>query len=246
MESHEKRRDPRVPLVLRVEYPATPDVVRDVTENLSAGGLFIRTDRALSRGDQAPLEVSFPSLLEPFVIEVEVVWVRAAGPSGPAGAAVRLAPGRESDRALLAALVERWSSPEPAARGYRVLVVEDNPLVVETYEWALRRLRAPAGVTDVHVEYAPNGLAALTRLSHAPRVDLVITDLFMPVMDGFTLVERIRSDPALGELPLVVVSAGGPQARERASRLGIDVFLYKPVQFADILGTVRALLRLRT
>jgi len=244
MDHSEKRRDPRVPLILRIDYPAAPDVVRDVTENLSAGGLFIRSDRLLSAGERVPLQLSFPSLLEPFEIEVEVVWRREPGPGGAGGVAVRIPEGRGADRAQLTALVQRWTSPQPAARSYRVLVVEDNPQVVETYAWALERLKSPAGLVDVAVEYAPHGQAALTRLSRAPRVDLVITDLFMPVMDGFTLVERIRSDPALGEMPIVVVSAGGPMARERASRLGIDVFLYKPVPFAAILNTVRALLRI--
>ena len=124
-------------------------------------------------------------------------------------------------------------------------MVEDNAHVVEMYEWALRKLRTPAGAAEIEVEYAPHGQAALARLSRKPRIDLLLTDLFMPVMDGFTLVERIRSDPSLGDLPILVVSAGGPRAREQASQLGIDVFLYKPVQFADILTTVRALLRIQ-
>ncbi len=244
MQPSEKRRDPRVPLVLRIDYPASTDAVRDVTENLSAGGLFIRSDRPLSSGERVPLQVGFPGLLEPFEIEVEVVR-REAGPAGAAGVAVRIPDDRAPDRDKLAALVARWLSPEPAARSYRVLMVEDNPHVVEMYEWALKKLRAPSGLVEIQVEYAPHGQAALARLSRPPRIDLLLTDLFMPVMDGFTLVERIRSDPSLGDLPILVASAGGPRAREQASRLGIDVFLYKPVQMNDILNTVRALLRIQ-
>jgi CheY-like chemotaxis protein len=158
--------------------------------------------------------------------------------------AVRIPEGREADRDRLAALVQRWTSPEPATRSYRVLVVEDNAELVEAYAWALEKLRAPGRIVEVEVEFAPHGQAALTRLSQPPRVDLVITDLFMPVMDGFTLLERVRSDPSLGDLPVVVVSGGGPVARERAARLGVDVFLYKPAPLADVLNTVRALLRI--
>ena len=95
------------------------------------------------------------------------------------------------------------------------------------------------------MEYASNGHLALTRLARPPAVDLVIADLFMPVMDGFTLVERIRADPGLLDLPIMVISAGGPEARQRASGLGIDVYLQKPVQFADIIHTVRTLLRIQ-
>jgi uncharacterized protein (TIGR02266 family) len=188
MDPHEKRRDPRVPLILRIDYPASPALFRDVTENLSAGGLFIRSDHEVSAGERVPLQLSFPSLLEPFEIEVEVVWRREAGPAGPGGVAVRIPEGRDADRTLLSALVERFSSPEPATREYRLLVVEDNPDVVETYRWAMEKMGAPAGLT---VEFAPHGQAALARLAQGPRLDLVITDLFMPVMDGFTLVERL-------------------------------------------------------
>jgi len=244
MELSEKRRDPRVPLILRIDYPASADVARDVSENLSAGGLFIRSDRVLAAGERVPLQLSFPSLLDPFEIEVEVVWCRGAGPEGPAGVAVRLPEGREADRSKLSALVTRWLSATPSAREYRVLLVEDNPNVVEMYEWALRKARTPSGRPEIQVEYAPNGLAALSRMSRPPRIDLVLTDLFMPVMDGFTLVERLRSDPAFSELPIMVVSAGGARARERAIQLGIDIFLYKPVQIGDVMNTVRALLRI--
>jgi len=244
MEHSEKRRDPRVPLILRIDYPASADVARDVSENLSAGGLFIRSDRVLAAGEKVPLQLSFPSLLDPFEIEVEVVWCRGSGPEGPAGVAVRLPDGREADRDKLAALVSGWLSATPPARDYRVLMVEDNPHVVEMYEWALKKVRSPAGQAEIQVEYAPHGLAALSRLAQSPRIDLVLTDLFMPVMDGFTLIERLRSDPSFSDLPIMVVSAGGPRARERASQLGIDIFLYKPVQFSDVLNTVRTLLRI--
>jgi len=202
-QGREKRRDPRVPLVLRVDYPGVDQAIRDVTENVSAGGLFIRTERDLHAGHRVPLQVSFPGLAE----------------------TARNTFGR-------------------AKRTYRVLVVEDNVRVVEMYEYALRKLRSPDGV-DVAIQYAPNGHEALGRLAERPRVDLVMTDLYMPVMDGFGLAERMRSDPAFIHTPIVVISAGGADARARAADLGIDVYLQKPVQFADVISTVRTLLKIR-
>jgi uncharacterized protein (TIGR02266 family) len=246
MEGKDKRRDPRVPLVLRVDYPDPPGLLRDATENLSAGGIFIRTDRDLVRGDRVRLQISFPGLLERLEIEVEVVRSRLPSGSEPAGVAVRVPEDRPEDRARIARIVESARDERGGARrGYLVLVVEDNPHVVEMYEYALRRIRSPSGPVEVQVEYASNGHLALTRLARAPRVDLVIADLFMPVMDGFTLVERIRADPGLLDLPIMVISAGGPEARQRVSGLGIDVYLQKPVQFADIIHTVRTLLRIQ-
>jgi len=243
----EKRRDPRVPLVLRVDYPDTPGAVRDATENLSAGGLFIRTERVLADGERVPLVISFPGLLEPMEVEVEVVRGRPASDHGPAGVAVKLPIDRIDDRHKLARLSETARSGLGAARrAFRVLVVEDNPHVVEMYEYALRKMRGGEGGVDVAVEYATNGHEAILRLEALPKVDLVMSDLYMPVMDGFTLVERMRGDPALKEVPILVISAGGSEARSRAEDLGVDVYLQKPVQFADILATVRTLLKIRS
>ncbi len=242
---NEKRRDPRVPLVLRVDYPGG-QAVRDATENLSAGGIFIRTDRPLSEGQRVPLQISFPDLLDPMVVEVEVVRHRAASAGGPAGVAVKIPDDRTDDREKLARLAESSRAGAGGAkRAFRVLVVEDNPHVVEMYEYALRKLGGGNDVT-VAVEYAPNGHDALTRLSDAPRIDLVMADLYMPVLDGFTLIERMRAEPSLMETPIVVISAGAADARTRAIDLGVDVYLQKPVQFSDIISTVRTLLRIRS
>jgi uncharacterized protein (TIGR02266 family) len=244
----EKRRDPRVPLVLRVDYPGRESALRDTTENLSAGGIFLRTERDLAVGDRLPLQISFPGLLQPVTVEVEVVRRRNPGETGPSGVALRIPADRIGDRAALARLCEQAQPPPEAAaagpRRYRVLVVEDNPRVVEMYEYALRRLRSAEGTVDVSVEFASNGHEALVRLARTPKLDLVMADLYMPVMDGFALVERLRADPRTVSLPVMVISAGGADARQRALDLGVDVYLQKPVQFADIIGTVRALLRL--
>jgi uncharacterized protein (TIGR02266 family) len=242
-EGKENRRDLRVPFVLRVEYPGVPRAVRDATENLSAGGLFIRTERPLSEGERLSLQVSFPGLLPPFDVEVEVVRRRPAGAGGPAGVAVRVPGDRPRDRARLAALAEAARAVRPLRRAFRVLVVEDNPHVVEMYEYALRRLSAGKDGVELEVVFASDGQRALDRLATAPPVDLVLTDVFMPVLDGFTLIERLRADPRISHTPVMVMSAGGPDARERAIALGADVYLQKPVQFADVLSTVRALLQ---
>lgn len=243
----EKRRDPRVPLVLRVEYPGSPQAVRDATENLSAGGLFVRTDRELEAGERLPLQISFPGLLDAIEVEVEVVRRRAAGKEGPAGVAVKIPADCEVDRQKLARLAETARSGSGGAhRSYRVLVVEDNPRVVEMYEYALRKLRSAESGLEIVVEYAANGHEALRRMGETPRLDLVMADLYMPVMDGFALVERIRSDPALIDTPVVVISAGAADARARAIDLGVDVYLQKPVQFSDIISTVRTLLKIRS
>jgi uncharacterized protein (TIGR02266 family) len=239
----EKRRDPRVPLVLRVGYPGQPAGTLDSTENLSSGGLFIRTERDLAVGERAPLILSFPGLLDPVEMEVEVVRVRGGPQEGPPGVAVKVL--SDADQAKIAQLLELARRPPPRRRTFNVLVVEDNPHVLEMYEYALRKLRSQEGSIKVVVEYAKNGHDALRRLNGATRPDLVISDLFMPVMDGVALVQEMRRDRVLAEVPVLMISAGGKDARARAIEVGVDVYLEKPVQFSDVMGTVRTLLAIR-
>jgi uncharacterized protein (TIGR02266 family) len=238
----EKRLDARVPLLLRIDYAGAPGF-RDATENLSAGGLFIRTDRPLEPGTHVPLLVSFPGLLEPLRITVVVAW-RRDGAEQPAGVAVRIPDDAPDDRAALQRLVASASQAAAPGRVYRVLLVEDNAQVEAMYEHALKRLRAPDGSVDVSVEYARDGVEALARLQRGPPVELVVTDLYMPVMDGFSLIEQIRGDVGLVHTPVLAISAGGDDARQRAVELGVDVYLQKPVKITEILSTVRTLLRM--
>src|SRR5512138_1076322 len=99
--SSERRAHPRFPLILAVQYAGAESVL-DYTENLSAGGLFIRTEREFDIGERVTLVVSFPQLLEPLELQVEVLRRRAAGPGAPAGVAVHVPPDRTEDRARLA------------------------------------------------------------------------------------------------------------------------------------------------
>ena len=72
-----------------------------------------------------------------------------------------------------------------------------------------------------------------------------MTDLYMPVMDGFALVERSARKRSCKDIPIIAISAGGKEAQERAMQLGVDIYLRKPVRFAEVLETVKQLLRIK-
>lgn len=129
--------------------------------------------------------------------------------------------------------------------GFRVLIVEDNPHIVEMYAYALKKVAtgALAGRVPVEVDFAPDGFAALKMLREG-RFHLVLTDLYMPVMDGFALVDRIRHEEALKSIPVIAISAGGKEAQDRVLQLGADIFLRKPVKFVEVAETVKQLLRI--
>jgi len=241
--SKERRTNPRFPLVLTVQYSDAAAVL-DYTENLSAGGLFIRTDRIDAPGDRATLVVAFPQLLEPVELTVEVVRQRRGDASTPAGVAVRVPDDLPDHRAKLAEVARRIANaarqPEP---GYRILLVEDNSLVAQMYAAALRRLSETDRIASLGVEVCHDGATAWERLVKKPQIDLLITDVFMPILSGIELITRVRAEPPLENLPVVVITSGGDKEREALHRLGVTLFLHKPVKYPDLADTVRFLMK---
>ena len=244
MDEEEKRGEARVPFVLRVHFQDRAEAL-NATENLSRGGLFVQTEELLDPGQAVSLAVSFPGLLTPVPLSGEVVWVRRPRPDAVGGLGIRVADPLARKR--LEAVLAEGAPPRvtPPAAGYRVLLVEDNPHVVEMYSYVLKKLASQelAGRVPMEVHFAQDGHGALVQLEGRP-FDLVVTDLYMPVLDGFELVQRIKSDPRLRTVPVVAISGGGTEAQERATDLGVDVYLGKPVKFIQVLETVKRLLRI--
>jgi len=244
MDEEDKRGDVRVPFVLRVHFQDRAAAL-NATENLSRGGLFVQTSEQLAPGQPVFLSVSFPGLLQPVPLAGEVVWVRVARPDAVGGLGIRVEDptARKRLEGMLASGVPPGVPPGPS--GYRVLLVEDNPHVVEMYSYVLKRLAAEdlGGRVPMEVHFAQDGHGALTQLG-LRAFDLVVTDLYMPVLDGFQLVQRMKTDPRLRTVPVVAISGGGTEAQKRATDLGVDVYLGKPVRFTQVLETVKRLLRI--
>jgi uncharacterized protein (TIGR02266 family) len=242
--TRERRAHPRFPLILAVQYVGAESVL-DYTENLSASGLFIRTERDFELGDRVTLVVSFPQLLEPVDLQVEVVRKRATSLGAPGGVAVRVPADRTDDRAKLEEVARKIGAPRGAEPSFRVLLVEDNALVASMYAAALRRLSEGDEFPALGIELASDGAAAFDRLLRPPAIDVLVTDVFMPVLSGITLVEKLRAEPTLATLPVVVITAGGEREREKLAGLGVSVFLRKPVSYQDVVGAIRTLLEPR-
>jgi CheY-like chemotaxis protein len=87
-----------------------------------------------------------------------------------------------------------------------------------------------------------DGQQALDRLEDA-HVDLVLTDLTMPKVDGMALARAIRADARFTSMPIIVVTASTrEQDRVRASGIGVDALLTKPVDSEDLVHEVSRLL----
>ena len=111
-----------------------------------------------------------------------------------------------------------------------VLIVEDSENIAATLEIALSRIPRLA------VLLASSGSEALRILAaHNPAVDVIITDLNMPRMDGFEMIERIRGDQRLRATPIIVVSADThPTTPDRMQCMGVAAFFPKPYSPAQV------------
>ncbi|MBI4869900.1 MAG: response regulator [Candidatus Wallbacteria bacterium] len=130
------------------------------------------------------------------------------------------------------------SEPAPAAASgrYRVLVVEDSRTTREVN----RRLLSGAGYD---VTTASDGLEALDKLATGA-FDLVLSDLTMPGLDGLALTRRIKSDPRLADLPVVILSfKDRDEDLKRAELVGADAYLVKEqADHREILQTLARVL----
>jgi len=120
-------------------------------------------------------------------------------------------------------------------KGY-LLVVEDIPDI-------LSLLRATLEFKGYRVVTAREGNEALEEIEKE-RPALIITDILMPKMDGFSLVHRLRLNPETRDIPVVFLSATyvAPEDKTFALNLGVIRFIEKPVDFDQFLPTISKLL----
>ncbi len=117
-----------------------------------------------------------------------------------------------------------------------ILLVEDTPNVRDFLEVTLK-------FKGYRVISAPNGEEALERIAEE-RPALVITDILMPKLDGFALVQRLRTGADTYDIPIIIISATyiTPEDREFAYQLGIARFIEKPIDVENFLLTVAEVL----
>jgi two-component system cell cycle response regulator len=121
-----------------------------------------------------------------------------------------------------------------------VLVVDDSK---ETRREIIRTIRKDKSFESLFE--ASNGLEALRVISDA-KVDLILTDLIMPEMDGFKLIETIRKDERFRDIPIILLTIrSNLEDRVRGLDLGAWDFLVKPVHPVELNARVRAMLRLK-
>lgn len=118
----------------------------------------------------------------------------------------------------------------------RILFVDDDPIL---RAFAQVNLATPT----TEIDLAADGAAALESLATA-RYDLVLLDLEMPGIDGFEVLSRIRSDPALKDLAVIVQTGREDvEAIDRCFHLGATSFVMKPLNWRLLAYQIRYVLR---
>ncbi|MFJ9736261.1 HAMP domain-containing protein [Streptomyces sp. NPDC101171] len=131
---------------------------------------------------------------------------------------------------------QQLTAPQPVderTRGRTVLVVDDDA----------RNLFALSGILELHgfrVLHAENGRKGIDTLVNNPDVELVLMDVMMPEMDGYTATAEIRRMPQYADLPVIAVTAKAMQGdREKSLASGASDYVTKPVDTQDLIACVR-------
>ena len=134
-------------------------------------------------------------------------------------------------------------SPRVLSRPAEILLVEDNPADVRLTREALRE-----GKVRNNLHVAPDGVEALKLLRNegkyadVPRPDLILLDLNLPKKDGREVLEEIKADPSLRNIPVVILtSSQAEQDILRAYDLHANCYVSKPVDLDQFIEVVRTI-----
>ncbi|GAB2626554.1 response regulator [Belliella aquatica] len=117
----------------------------------------------------------------------------------------------------------------------RILLIEDEDILRENIKEILE-------LNDFLVHEFSNGENALKFLIHN-EVDLIISDLMMPIMDGHDFLRHVKSNKSLNQVPFILLSAKiEDKDKEKSLELGADIYLTKPIKTIDLLKSIHSIL----
>jgi two-component system, cell cycle response regulator DivK len=112
------------------------------------------------------------------------------------------------------------------------MVVEDQP----DNRKIIRDVFAPTGYEIIEAENGEEALAAVAKA----KPDLILMDIQLPIMDGYTATRRIKGDPALRSIPVIAVTSYALSGEEKKAReAGCDDYIPKPYGPRELLAKVR-------
>jgi diguanylate cyclase (GGDEF)-like protein len=128
--------------------------------------------------------------------------------------------------------------PDDVAQGRRILIADDHDDNIEL-------LRARLESRGYTCESARDGEEALQRIAQSPP-DLLLLDLMMPKVDGFEVARRVKSDPKLPFIPIIIQTAlDTTEQKVEGLSAGADDYITKPINFLELEARVRSMLRIK-
>ncbi|PYR55147.1 MAG: hypothetical protein DMF91_25020, partial [Acidobacteria bacterium] len=207
---------------LAAAQAALPDLVlQDLILPDMDGLELVRRLRALAGGPELPILA-----LSGFLSRLEES--RTADAAFTALLVKPIEPGRLID-AIRAYLPEWRKTPKMIGKGQHLLVVDDDPV-------QLKFARIHFGHLGFAVT-AAGGASDALRAAHAKRPDVVLSDVFMPEIDGFQLCLEFRRTPSLAQVPIVLVSSqyGSEADKDLARRVGANALVLRTPDFAQVI-----------
>ena len=251
----ELRSTPRLSASFKVRYESFDQFLTEYTEDLSRGGMFLVTKTFLPINSVITCELYLPSSDDKVRIIGRVAHVLTEAEAGrrkrQPGMGIEFLdiPREDADR-LLGYLARMTTGPQPKITpadlagtpamlrkkvAAEILVVDDQPAYLEEVALALGR-------AGFQVRKAQNGLVGLAQCLKKPP-DLILCDVQMPQMDGWTLLRMVRARPTLAPLPFVMLTSLGSEAdRLRGYKMGVDDYVTKPHDLDALAGRLDRIL----
>jgi two-component system chemotaxis response regulator CheY len=239
--SHKDRRSAaRFAARIKVSFRSVDELVSAYTGDLSQGGLYVATAQQLPPGSEVVLSLELPDGGPPARIPARVAF--SVGPDQAAKEARQPGMGMQflelhakQLARRIAAYVAASVDPEPTSGELsllNVLVVEDSPVMRDKIANAL-------GQAGMEVTLSENGLDGLGK-AIKERPDIVLSDVNMPVMDGWQLLRLLRAREDTKNLPFMFLTTlDSDQDRIRGYETGVDDYMGKPFVDGELVARVR-------
>jgi DNA-binding response OmpR family regulator len=123
------------------------------------------------------------------------------------------------------------------------LQADTTLLVIDDAEDNCSLLKQKLEKSGYRVEVATDGQEALFVLNRR-RIDMVLLDLIMPVMNGFTVLEKMRANKNFANIPVIIMSSIDDEDTARdCLEFGASKYIYKPLDMRDVLGSIKECLQ---